>query len=596
MMIMKQGLYFVLVALFFHASLSAGEPFYPVANIPAALLANANAVVRLEETSFEVLTTTQTRLTRQYVVTILNERGDHWAELYEVYDKHRDISAIEGALYDGNGKLLKRVKRKDISDHSGVSNYDLMADDRIRYHNFYHRAYPYTVAYNISVEYKSTLQFPAWVPQRGEGVSVESSNYTIISKGGYNIRHKAFNYSTLPEVTQAKNGNRMSWSLRNKPAIYSEAYAPGWQETASFVLFGPTDFQVDQYKGNMQSWQDFGKFIHALREGRDKLPAHVKQTVHAITDPVSNPRDKVIKLYEYLQRQTRYISIQLGIGGWQPFPAEEVAAKGYGDCKALTNYMASLLQEAGIRSIYTLVRAGNDENFLIEDFPSQQFNHVILCVPLVRDTIWLECTDQSAPAGYLGRFTSDRPALLVDQNGGQLVRTPVYGVRQNERNRHIQGTIDGAGTMSSHIDTRYTALRQEGIHYNIQNLSGDQMKEYLQQQLDFSNYEIKSFNYKQYPSAVPVVEEKLELSIDHYATSTGKRLFILPNIMSRLSLQLPQPSKRTTDLDMGFGYVDSDSAVFKFSQSYDAESLPKDVAIRTKFGNYTATLKFSNNV
>ncbi len=75
--------YFLLSVL---SSLAAdGE--YAVAKIPAALLKNANAVIRLEEISFEIINTGKAILTKQYVITILNENGDDWAEFYEYYDK-----------------------------------------------------------------------------------------------------------------------------------------------------------------------------------------------------------------------------------------------------------------------------------------------------------------------------------------------------------------------------------------------------------------------------------------------------------------------------------------------------------------------------
>src|SRR5690606_37229736 len=236
-----------------------------------------------------------------------------------------------------------------------------------------------------------------------------------ISSPDYNVRFKAFNYTGKPLITEEKNKKIMTWSAKDMPAITRESFSPLWHELTTYVVFGPTDFQVDEYKGNMKDWQDFGKFVYSLMEGRDVLPDNVKQKVHAIANAVQDPKEKVARLYEYMQSNTRYISIQLGIGGWQPFPAKDVAEKGYGDCKALTNYMYSILKEVGISSYYSLIRAGENANYITEDFPSSQFNHVILSVQVQGDTIWLECTSQTMPAGYLGDFTSDRPALMIDE-------------------------------------------------------------------------------------------------------------------------------------------------------------------------------------
>ena len=58
---------------------------------------------------------------------------------------------------------------------------------------------------------------------------------------------------------------------------------------------------------------------------------------------------------------------RVGIGGWQPLDANFVSKKGYGDCKALTNYMFSLLKEVGINSYYTIVKAGQYKRHLVED-------------------------------------------------------------------------------------------------------------------------------------------------------------------------------------------------------------------------------------
>lgn len=568
---------------------------YSVGNIAPALLKNANAVLRLEEMRFEVSGTRETTLKNHYVITILNEKGDHWAEFSEYYDTHREIISVDGFLYDEDGKLLKKIKKKELEDLSGVSSGTLMDDNRYKRHNFYHKRYPYTIEYDIVIKNKSTLFFPSWSPQGGESLSVEKSSISIISSPDYIVRYKAFNYTGAPVINTEKNKKIMTWSAKEMTAITRESFSPLWHELTTYVVFGPTDFQVDEYKGNMKDWQDFGKFVYSLGVGRDELPDDVKQKVHAIADGIKNQDEKIARLYEYMQSNTRYISIQLGIGGWQPFPAKDVAAKGYGDCKALTNYMYSILKEVGIPSYYSLIRAGKNANYITEDFPSSQFNHVILSVPLQKDTIWLECTSQTMPSGYLGDFTSDRPALMIDANGGKLVRTPKYNLNQNLQVRHIKAVLDDNGTLSTNIRTRYTGMQQDNLHNMINALSKEKVKEILVEQLDFSTYDVNNFNYEEKKSSLPSINESLNITVSNYATITGKRLFIMPNIMTRSGSKLNVDSTRKFDIQLGYEYRDMDSVEIELPKGYTVEVLPKDVDIQSKFGNYSSSVKFKDN-
>src|SRR6185312_11941569 len=128
---------------------------------------------------------------------------------------------------------------------------------------------------------------------------------------------------------------------------------------------------------------------------------------------------------------THYVGIELGIGGWQPFDAASVYKQRYGDCKALANYMVALLKEAGIHAYPVLIRAGADADPIDTDIACNQFNHVIAAALAGRDTVWLECTSQTLPPGYLSSFTADRNGLLLDDSGGHLVHTPVYGLPEN---------------------------------------------------------------------------------------------------------------------------------------------------------------------
>ena len=571
----------------------AGEGDYAVSKIPAALLKNAHVIKRMENISFEVINAGEAILRKKYALTIMDENGDQQAGFLEFYDKLHEIRNIEGTLYDANGKELKKLKNKQIIDLTGMDENTLVGDSRRKFHHFFYKVYPYTVQYEVEIKYNGTLFFPVWLPREDENFSVEQSSISIVCPLNYTVRYKAFNYTAEPAQTTEKDKKIMTWVAAGLPAIEDEFASPSWYELNTVLLFAPAEFEIQNYKGSMNSWEEFGKFVYSLKEGRDQLPDNIKQMVHQISDPIADPKEKIDRLYEYMQKNTRYISIQLGIGGWQPFDAKYVATKAYGDCKALTNYMYSLLKEAGIASSYTLIKAGRNANKVMADFPSQQFNHVILCVPLQKDSVWLECTSQTIPAGYLGEFTCDRYALIINENGGTLVRTPKYGIKENLATRHIKATLDDEATLQVKAFTRYDGLQQDLYHGLIHNLSKDKVKEFLHEELDFATYEISSFDYKETRSSLPAVEESLDIIVSNYATITGKRLFIIPNVMTRTHRKLSADEERKYDLELGFEYKDIDTVEINLPAGYITESMPQDVLLSSKFGKYNSSVRLT---
>jgi hypothetical protein len=586
---------FVVVFLFAGFSLHAGDGDYAVSKIPVDLLKNANVIKRMEIINFEITSDNKAKYYRKVVYTILNENGDRWASFSEGYDKVRSIESLEGSLFDVNGKKLKSLKKGDIKDVSGNDGESLADDNRVKWHSFFYKVYPYTVEYEIEVRYKGTMFLPDWIPQEKETMSVQQSKLTVISPATNPIHFKMFNYKDQPVIGDDKSNKIYAWEIKDIPTAEEEYASPPWHEITTSVYLASEKFVLEDYTGSNASWKDFGKFVFDLKKGRDVLPDYVKQKVHELTDGLSDLNEKVKKLYEYLQQNTRYVSVSLGIGGWQPYDAKYVADKKYGDCKALSNFMYSLLKEAGIRSVYTVIYAGDDHDYLLSELPCSQFNHVILFVPLGKDTTWLECTSQTKSAGYLGGGTANRFALAVDEDGGKLVRTPKYAMNENLQLRNIKAKLEGDGTLTSTIFTKYSGLQQDDIHGLINNLSKDKVKEILNEELDFATYDVNKFDYKENKSLKPVIEEILDVSVNNYATITGKRLFIIPNVMNRSHRKLKADEGRKYDIELSFEYKDIDSVEIDIPKGYEPESLPLPVSIGTNFGKYFSTSKLVDN-
>lgn len=574
---------------------AAGDGEYAVFKIPPALLKNANAVVRLHEQYIEMQKEDRMFVREHYVITILNEEGNRFAGMFEPYDKFKEIKSVDGALYDATGNKLKSLKNKDIEDGSGSGGESLADDNRYKRHDFTNRVYPYTVEYTVEYVKKETMFFIPWVPVFSELLSVEKSVFVMEVPAGYQLRHKNFNYSGQPEIRE-KGGNKIyTWGLTNFESIKKEYAAPSWKHIAPYILFAPSSFVIEDYKGNMNDWAGFGKFILSLNKGRDQLPEPVKAKVAELIKGAVTTEEKVIRLYRFLQANTRYISIQLGIGGWRPLEASFVASKLYGDCKALSNYMYALLKEAGINSCYTVIKSGDGEDDIQVDFSSSQFNHVVLSVPLPSDTLWLECTSQTQSPGYMGGFTGNRHAVMITEEGGKLVTTPRYGLNENTQVRKVKAVLSEGATLDIKANTTYRCMQQDDLHMMVNILSKDKVKEYLQEQLDFATYEVGRFNYKEHPSRRPAIEEELDITVSNYATITGKRLFIVPNIMTRHGRRLTPSENRRYEVELDMEYRDIDSVEITIPAGYTAESVPPDVILDTKFGRFRSSVKIEGN-
>lgn len=567
---------------------------YDVALIHDSLKENANAVKRFEELRVIIKSNSKAIVKHKYVITVLKEAGADLADYHNSYSKLQSLSNISGTLYDAKGKVIKSVKKKDIGDFSAVGDVSLMSDDRAKHHNFYYAQYPYTVAYEDEQELDGIFFLPSWNPIDLE-CSVEQSSFIVETPADYVLRFKQIAYTNLPVQSTEKDRKIYNWQVKNLLPVAYEQYQPHWDEINPAVYIAPALFEIGDYKGEMSSWKNLGLFIKELNNGRQELPESIKADIHKLTDNVTDNYEKVKLLYAYLQKNTRYISVQIGIGGWQTFDAKYVATKKYGDCKALSNYMVSLLKEMNLPAKYVLVNSGDYRNGLWEDFPSPYFNHAIMCVPLQKDTMWLECTSQTVSAGYMGSFTGNRKVLLIDDDGGHIVRTPTYKASDNLQLRKVSASINEEGALSAEVDTHYTGIQQDDAHGLMNGATEEEKKKYLNSTLSLPTYSVEKFDYRQTKGLIPTVDEHLSITAPDYATITGKRFFITPNFFNRSANKLEEDKKRKYDIQFFSAYIDVDTIQIKIPVNYTVEAMPKNISLKTAYGNYSINFTVKDN-
>jgi Domain of Unknown Function with PDB structure (DUF3857)/Transglutaminase-like superfamily len=568
---------------------------YNVALINDSLKKGADAVTRFDELIVIIKSTSKAIVKHKYAITILNEEGARFAQYYNNYGKFISLEKIDGRLFDATGKEIKSVKKKDISDFSANGDMTLMTDTRYKSHSFYWTQYPYTIEYEDEQTYNGIFFLPAWHPI-DENCSIEQSSYIVETASDYALRYKQIAYKNIVSKSVVKDKNIYTWQIKNIAPVKYEPYQPSWDELNTAVYITPSTFEIDDYKGEMTNWLSLGKFINTLNANKQELPENVKKDVHAIADNIKSAKEKINVVYEYMQKNTRYISVQIGIGSWQPFDAKSVASKKYGDCKALSNYMLSLLKEVNIPAKYVLIKAGENKNGLWEDFAANFFNHAIICVPLQKDSVWLECTNQTVSPGYMGSFTGNRKALLMDDDGGHVVNTPIYTSTDNLQIRKVDAEINEEGNLTAKVFTHFTGIQQEDVNGLMYGATPDQKKKYLNQTLSLPTYSVEKYDYKETKGMIPAVDEYLEIKSPFYAAITGKRLFLTPNFFNRSNNKLEENKDRKYDIKFSSAYIDVDTLQIKIPTNYTVESTIKPIVLKTAYGTYSIEFSIVGNL
>lgn len=572
------------------------QVFYPVSGITEQLKKDANAVIRNFEDEFELIDYGRAVEKVHIVVTVLNENGDMFSKLILPYDQSQKIKSITGRSYNELGTPDDKLKSSNIQDVNYTSAGTVYDDLRMKVSEFKTTTYPYTVEYEYEIEYDGLIDYPVWNPLRSYLLSIEKSSYQIVFPENLKIRYKEFNLPANCRTEKNEDGkNIFQWKVDSLKAYKEEPMAPALGSQTPKVVCAPTTFIYNGTTGEMSSWEKLGQWSAGLNRGLDKLP---DARVTEIRNLVSQQKDTlgmVQTLYKYMQKRTRYVGIQLGLGGYKPFPAETVDKLGYGDCKALSNYMKALLNCVGIPSYYTLAGAGSNQGIILKDFPTiGQNNHVILCVPLKPDTLWLECTSQTQPCGYLGTFVQGRTVLIIDDKGCKLAKTPMLNSKQNLQLRTAEVSINTTGAMQSTVKTQFSGYQYDNVSDLFEESREDQKKELLDD-IGLPGLTINSFAYDIRKNKIPEAMESLSLNSEKYASKTGSRLFIPLNLLNQRKSSPAKVENRRLPVVQTYSYHDKDSIAYTLPAGYVTESVPKQKVITTEFGEYKSSVTVENN-
>ncbi len=557
-----------------------------ILSLPLELMKNANVVVLEESQNLDLTNPRKMVYHTNRVYAVLNELGNKHVIKSVAYDEHTRIKSAEMSIYDISGKRIKRYRKKDFSDRHAVDNVSLYVDNRIMYVDYTPASYPYFIEIEFEIESSDTAFLPSWLPIRNAAQAVKKSEFVIQYTEGNRPRFESNNLEDY-DIQVIDSEGQMKFSVMDLKSISYEELSPSSSYIFPNIKFALDEFYIKGVRGVANDWSRFGSWMDKtlLQDASNLHPSTIAK-VKSLVANETTIEGKARRVYQFVQDKVRYISVQIGIGGWQPMPVSDVDKLSYGDCKALTHYTKTLLELVGVPAYYTVIYAGESGKDISSDFACFQGNHAILAIPEGDQITWLECTSQSTPYGFIGDFTDDREALMITPDGGRIVRTKIYDVAENLQSSKINARLDKTGNLIAELNRTSQGLEYDPKYHMPKRKSEDIDRIYKKEWGYMNGLGINSFDFNDNRDEI-IFTENINVSVPNYATTIGNDMFFTVNLLSQSQYVPPRILDRMQKLSIPKSYTHRDVVEMVISDTHQISALPEDIIIQSEFGSYS---------
>ena len=271
--------------------------------------------------------------------------------------------------------------------------------------------------------------------------------------------HHKFYHAPLSLTRSGRQvGNRIVYAWNGqvfpKTPCFSEAY--------------PRSSRMRLVLTTLSSWDELHQWALETMKPEECLDDLSRGQLHKLTSGVTDPVEKVRRIYDYLNR-IRYLTVPVGEAKFRPQQISSMLRNGYGDCKDKSNALYAFCRELGIPAERVLVNNGGKVD---PDFPSWQFNHMIVRIaelPGYPNGLWLDAAGGQAPFGELPAGTLDTLGLVLSEQP-QFRKVEVEDPEKvhSQIREHLKISQDGKVELQSHLKGLFASgfrsyLKRSGI-------------------------------------------------------------------------------------------------------------------------------------
>ena len=561
---------------------------------------DAKAVYLLEDTLVTVDAGGNAVQRYRAVVKILRQQGRDDAKPIATFSGDAKLQAFHvwSIGPDGHHYTMKDSDYTEVGvDDTSV----LYADDRARIADPPGADPGGIVAWEIEEQLPSYFREDTWGFQNE--IPTLHSVYEIDVPPGWHQEAVWSHHAAVAPTEVAPNHFRWEQTNIDGMDLSDVPLAPSWAALAGHMT---VHFASDPLPQGDALWTRIGNWYTGLAAPRSEGGADIATEARSLAGD-GDYMARLDKVATFMQQQIRYVAIEIGIGGWQPHPAEDVFRSRYGDCKDKATLMIAMLDAVGIRA--TWLSVDHRRGRIDPNAPSLFGDHMIVAIeipqgynnPRLRAVVTARTGkrylifDPTNPYVAIGEIPENEQGgygVLAAGQDSQVIQLPVLSPDSDTTQRTATFQLAPDGTLRGDV----TVLRSGASSWRIRDrLSMESDKEQRQSmeeslQEDFSSFTLdqeKTLNIRQLDQPL---EMQYEVTAPDYAKNAGGLLLVRPRVVGDLARGLTD-KPRTVPISFDGVGTWRDNFEVKIPAGYSVDDVPDPVSVDVGFATYHSEVK-----
>jgi transglutaminase-like putative cysteine protease len=315
-----------------------------------------------------------TRTYRQVVQILTQEAAERFGEQVFSYSSSREkltVNWLRVVRSDGS-VVSDKATHEQESDAPAALESPVYTDAKM------HRATLGGVAPGTLVDWSYTVEtlqpimpgdfFSGWRVTTGR--LTRRSRFVVDVPASLTPRIKERNLF-FPRRVVEENGRRVyTWATQEVPkSPAAEPFAADSNDVVTTVTVGPP-----------VEWGDVARWYANLSRDRYAMTPALESRLAEVVGGQKSRDDSLRALYRWVAQDFRYVSVSLGMAGYQPRPPAATFETRYGDCKDKATLFVALSRRMGFRAYPVLLASGGGVDTSLPT--TQQFDHMIAAVAL----------------------------------------------------------------------------------------------------------------------------------------------------------------------------------------------------------------------